>query len=81
MRGIEIRNNDVQISISAQPGIYRWYMSESLADELNVPIQGCQYKENMGYLVYVGIAKSMRQRLLVWHTTQKHLPSSVRSGF
>ena len=31
-------------------------------------------------MVYVGIAKSMRQRL-VWHTTQKHFPSAVRSGF
>ncbi len=80
MRGIEIRDNDVQISISTQPGIYRWYMSESLVDKLNVPIEGCQYKDNIGYLVYVGIAKSMRQRL-VWHTMQKHRASAVRSGF
>jgi hypothetical protein len=80
MRGIEIRNKNVQINISTQPGIYRWYMSESLADKLDVPIDGCQYEESVGYMVYVGIAKSMRQRL-VWHTTQKHLPSAVRSGF
>ncbi len=80
MRGIEIRSNDIQRDISTQPGIYRWYMSEILTSKLHVPIEGCEYKENIGYLVYVGIAKSMRQRL-VWHTTQKHLPSAVRSGF
>lgn len=80
MRGIEIRDNNIQISIATEPGIYRWYMSKSLASKLNVPIEDCQYEENIGFLVYVGIAKSMRQRL-VWHTTQKHLPSSVKSGF
>jgi len=80
MLGIEIRNIDTQKQISTQPGIYRWYMSEVLASQLNVPIEGCEYREDMGYMVYVGIAKSMRQRL-VWHTTQKHLPSAVISGF
>ena len=80
MRGIEIRNNNVQMSISKQPGIYRWYMSKYLVNKLNVPIEGCQYDDKFGYLVYVGIAKSMRERL-VWHATQKHLPSAVRSGF
>ena len=80
MQGIEIRSNDIQKEIFTQPGIYRWYISEALASQLNVPIEGCEYRENMGYMVYVGIAKSMRQRL-VWHTTQKHLPSAVRSGF
>ncbi len=55
-------------------------MPSELAQELRVPVDGCQYVEDQGYLVYVGIAKSMRQRL-VWHVTQKHLPSSVKSGF
>jgi len=39
MQGIEIRNNDIQKNISAQAGIYRWYMSEALAAQLNVPIK------------------------------------------
>ncbi len=35
MRGVEIRNNDVQISISTQLSIYRWYMSEALRNKQN----------------------------------------------
>ena len=55
-------------------------MPADLAKVLKVPIDDCKYVKDQGYLVYVGIAKSMRQRL-VWHVTQKHLPSSVKSGF
>ncbi len=80
MKGIEIRDANIQQQISTQAGFYRWFMPSELAQELRVPIDECEYVEDQGYLVYVGIAKSMRQRL-VWHVTQKHLPSSVKSGF
>lgn len=80
MRGNEIRDIAVQEQISVQPGFYRWFMPAELVQELSVPIDKCKYIEDQGYLVYVGIAKNMRQRL-VWHVTQKHLSSSVKSGF
>lgn len=80
MKGIEIRDINTQLQISTQPGFYRWFMPSELAQELKVPIDKCEYRDSKGYLVYVGIAKSMRQRL-IWHVTQKHLPSSVKSGF
>lgn len=80
MIGIKIRDENTRQQISTQPGFYRWFMPPELVQKLKVPIDECEYIEDQGYLVYVGIAKSMRQRL-VWHVTQKHLPSSVKSGF
>lgn len=80
MKGIEIRDISVQQQISIQAGFYRWFMPSELVQELRIPINDCKYIEDQGYLVYVGIAKNMRQRM-VWHVTQKHLPSSVKSGF
>jgi len=80
MQGIKVRDSAIQKQISTQPGFYRWFMPSVLAQELKVPVDGCEYVEDQGYLVYVGIAKSMRQRL-IWHVTQEHRPSSVKSGF
>ncbi len=80
MQGIKVRDTAVQKQISTQAGFYRWFMPSELVKDLNVPIDGCEYIEGQGYLVYVGIAKSMRQRL-IWHVTQEHRPSSVKSGF
>jgi excinuclease UvrABC nuclease subunit len=75
-----LRDKKVLDLISTDPGVYRWYMPQSLVDQLNIPIEGCDYKNDYGYFVYVGIAKNMRQRL-DWHISQKHSKSSVRSGF
>ncbi len=80
MKGVKVRDTAVQKQISTQPGFYRWFMPSVLIQELKVPIDGCEYIEGQGYLVYVGIAKSMRQRL-IWHVTQEHRPTSVKSGF
>lgn len=76
----QLRSKEVLNSISTQPGVYKWYMTQATANSLNIPIEGCEYKENFGYFVYVGIAKNMRQRL-DWHISQKHSKSSVKSGF
>ena len=80
MKGNAIRDLHIQKQISTQAGLYRWFMPSVLVRELKVPIDDCEYVEGQGYLVYVGIAKSMRQRL-IWHVTQEHRPSSVKSGF
>ncbi|DAB39947.1 MAG TPA: hypothetical protein CFH81_06950 [Sulfurovum sp. UBA12169] len=75
-----LRNKEVLNLISTDPGVYKWYMPQTLVDLLNVPMDGCEYKDGFGYFVYVGIAKNMRQRL-DWHISQKHSKSSVKSGF
>ena len=80
MQGIELRDIAIQKQISTQAGFYRWFMPLELVRELQIPFDGCTYIEGQGYLVYVGIAKSMRQRL-VWHITQVHRLSAVKSGF
>ena len=80
MKGIKVRDLVTQSQISTQAGFYRWFMPLELVKELQVPFDGCKYIEGQGYLIYVGIAKSMRQRL-VWHVTQEHRLSAVKSGF
>ncbi len=80
MKAINIRNRSQESTISTEPGLYRWYMPKGLVNMLNVPIHGCVYKEGLGYFVYVGIVKNMKQRL-DWHISQRHTLSSIRSGF
>ena len=80
MQAIKLRDIDIQVTISTQPGIYKWYMHAFLVEELNVPVNGCHYEDKKGTLVYIGIANSMHQRL-VWHVTHKHSLSQVKSGF
>lgn len=80
MQAKTLRDKEALNLIPIDPGVYKWYMPQTLVEQLNIPIEGCAYKYNLGYFVYVGIAKNMRQRL-DWHVSQKHSNSSVKSGF
>ena len=60
-------------------GVYRWYVSLEGAQALGIDVSQCT-RSGENYLVYVGLAKDLRQRL-DWHWNDKHTPSSVRSGF
>ena len=60
-------------------GVYRWYITLEGARALGIDLEGCT-RSGGHYLVYVGLAKDLRQRL-DWHWNDKHSPSSVKSGF
>jgi hypothetical protein len=80
MQAIKLRDKGILHSISTSAGVYKWYMPLILIDSLSVLIEGCEYKEDLGYFVYVGIATNMREKLN-WHVSQKHSISSIKSGF
>ena len=83
---INLRNNFS--SIPKTPGVYRWWFPQPLAKELLSSLQGVDNgkiaKETIDgreyWCLYFGISKDLRQRIK-WHTTQKHTPSAVKSGF
>jgi len=60
-------------------GVYFWYVSEQGATQLGIEIKDCVKKDDK-YLVYIGLAKNLNQRL-DWHYNDKHSPSSIKSGF
>ena len=74
-------------SVTKQPGFYKWYFKASIADDLMKRLPCVDYDKlqhktinNEDYvLLYVGIAKNLRQRAK-WHMAQKHKLSSIKSG-
>ena len=74
-------------SVTKQPGFYKWYFKTSIANDLMKRLPRVDYNKlqhktinNEDYvLLYVGIAKSLRERAK-WHMAQKHTLSSIKSG-
>jgi hypothetical protein len=62
-----------------ESGVYFWYVNQKGAHQLGIDINQCN-KKNEHYLVYIGLAKSIHQRL-TWHAFDKHTPSTIKSGF
>jgi len=60
-------------------GVYFWYISKQGATRLGIEVKDCLNKDDK-YLVYIGLAKNLNQRL-DWHYNDKHSPSSIKSGF
>jgi len=60
-------------------GVYYWYITKQGASLLGIDIKNCTFK-NGKYLVYIGLAKNLSERL-DWHYNDKHSPSAIRSGF
>jgi hypothetical protein len=65
-------------SIPNEGGVYFWYVDELGGKKLNIPLEGCTFKDGY-YLIYIGLSKDIRMRLK-WHTTDKHRPSGIKSG-
>ena len=67
------------INLPKSSGVYFWYVSSEGASKLGVDIKNCFQKENK-YLVCIGLAKSIKQRL-EWHCFEQHRESNIKSGF
>jgi predicted GIY-YIG superfamily endonuclease len=65
--------------IPEENGIYYWYITKQGANQLGIDVVDCEIKDNK-YLVYIGLAKNLNKRLN-WHYNDKHLPSSIKSGY
>jgi hypothetical protein len=73
------RNQLKDIHLPQEGGVYFWYINKKGAQYLGIDINKCSYK-NKYYLVYIGSAKSIHQRLN-WHAFDKHRISAIKSGF
>lgn len=62
-----------------ESGVYYWYITKQGADQLGIDVGGCKVKNNK-YLVYIGLAKNLNERLN-WHYNDKHSLSAIKSGF
>ena len=79
---IKVMINRIQlknINLPSEGGVYFWYVTKEGAQQLGININKCFCKNNY-YLVYIGLAKSIHQRLH-WHAFDKHSISSIKSGF
>jgi hypothetical protein len=60
-------------------GVYYWYVSKIGAEKLGIDVSECLKEDDM-FLVYIGLAKNINERLN-WHLNDSHSHSSIRSGF
>lgn len=81
----ELRMNSWK-SVPTQCGVYWWYFPETFVEEFGV-FDHCTCARDEfeslpsgELLLYVGVAKSLRQRT-AWHAEQRLTQSSLRSGF
>lgn len=65
--------------IPSESGVYFWYVTESGAQKLGLDVQDCTQENNL-FLVYVGLAQNLNQRI-DWHLNDSHSVSSIKSGF
>lgn len=65
--------------IPTEPGVYFWYVTKSGAHKLGLDVQDCTQENNL-FLVYVGLAQNLNQRI-DWHLNDSHSISSIKSGF
>lgn len=78
------------LSVNNCPGVYRWWFREDVAQRLlsNLPqVDTKRISKRMlddgnhcYWALYFGISKDLKQRI-VWHITQTHTTSAVKSGF
>ena len=71
-------------------GVYRWWFKEDVAQLLlsklpNVDTEHISKRifdgdNNYYWALYFGISKNLKQRI-VWHISQTHTPTAVKSGF
>ena len=73
------RNQIITSNLPKSSGVYFWYVNQKGADLLGIDISECHVKGGY-YLVYIGLAKSIHQRL-DWHCFDKHSSSTIKSGF
>jgi len=73
------RNQLKDICLPQERGVYFWYVDKNGAQQLGINIDKC-FCKNEHYLVYIGLAKSIYQRLN-WHAFDKHKTSSITLGF
>ncbi|MGK0235533.1 MAG: hypothetical protein ACI9EK_002072 [Psychroserpens sp.] len=66
-------------NVKNAPGVYKWWFPEMIAQQLNIPTDGCSRDLDGNLLLYVGISKSLRKRF-DWHINQKHNESSIKAG-
>ena len=67
------------ISLPKDSGVYFWYIDGKGALKLRINVEDCFQKDGL-YLIYVGLSKSIKQRLES-HCFGKHRESSIKSGF
>ena len=75
LKRIQLKNTN----LPTDGRVYFWYVNKEGAQQLGINIDKCFCKNNH-YLVYIGLAKSIYQRLN-WHAFDKHSVSSIKSGF
>ena len=78
------------LSVNNCPGVYRWWFREDVAQRLlsNLPqVDTKRISKRMlddgnhcYWALYFGISKDLQQRI-VWHISQSHTPSAVKTGF
>ena len=78
------------LAINNCPGVYRWWFREDVAQRLlsNLPqVDTKRISKRMlddgnhcYWALYFGISKDLQQRI-VWHISQSHTTSAVKSGF
>lgn len=78
------------LSVNNCPGVYRWWFREDVAQRLlsNLPqVDTKRISKRMlddgnhcYWALYFGISKDLKQRI-VWHISQSHTPSAVKTGF